>query len=88
MNITFFRIPKPKHFHFTPRYYDERKEAAERRKKELLSSGMDHSETGLRDKMHRRWGEEGRRSHKKSDIQRIVIFLVISAVLIFLIFFS
>ncbi|MCX6234207.1 MAG: hypothetical protein NT175_05700 [Bacteroidetes bacterium] len=88
MKFFFFKTPKPKQFEFKTRYYDAEKDEMEQRKRKMMAGGMSNREAGMRDEIRRRWHNEGRRSKKRSDMQRLVIFLVILAVLIYFIFFT
>lgn len=89
MKVVFFRIPKPKQFKYPPRYYDEEKERRELRKKELGLAG-DGSKIDFRTQVGSSW-----KKFRKSDSKRqkkaqmsVVVYLMIVAMLIYLIFFS
>jgi len=89
MKIVFFRIPKPKQFSYPPRYYDEEKERREQRKRELgLTS--DGTKVDFRSQVGTSW-----KRLRKSDSNRqkkanmsVIIYLLIVAMLVYLIFFS
>jgi len=89
MKIVFFRIPKPKQFSYPPRYYDEEKERREQRKRELGLT-TDGTKTDFRSQVGTNW-----RRLRKSDSNRqkkanisVIIYLLIVAMLVYLIFFS
>jgi hypothetical protein len=89
MKLVFFRIPKPKQFSYPPRYYDEEKERQELRKRELGLAG-DGTKIDFRTQVGATW-----RRLRKIDSKRqkkaqmsVVVYLLIVAMLIYLIFFS
>lgn len=89
MKVVFFRIPKPKQFKYPPRYYDEEKERKEFRKRELGLAG-DGSKIDFRSQVGASWGkfrksETGRQKKAKMSV---LIYFIIVAMLIYLIFFS
>jgi len=89
MKVVFFRIPKPKQFKYPPRYYDEEKERKEFRKRELGLAG-DDSKIDFRSQVGDSWkrlrkSDSGRQ--KKAQMS-VVVYLLIVAMLIYLIFFN
>lgn len=89
MKVVFFRVPKPKQFKYPSRYYDEEKERKELRKRELGLAG-DGSKIDFRSQVGDSW-----KRLRKSDSKRqkkaqmsVVVYLLIVAMLIYLIFFS
>ena len=90
MRFVTFRTPKPKQFKYKPRYYDEEKEAIEKRKAELgYDSEVSHHES-LRLQMSRRWRKTDN-EYKRSGLSRFisyffVVFIVVGGV--YLIFFT
>jgi len=88
MKIFMFRTPKPKRFNFKPRYYDPDKEEIEKRKYDLGITDSDDPEIRLRAEMKKKWRNEARTSRRKSDLQRTLFFIVIIALLVYIIFFT
>jgi len=88
MKIFLVRTPKPRRFHFKPRYYDEEKEELKRRKMELGIIDDNDPELRLRAEMRRKWRNEKRTSRKRTDLQRMIVFVVIILILIYFIFFT
>ncbi|MDD5508669.1 MAG: hypothetical protein PHD25_10165 [Bacteroidales bacterium] len=86
MAFKFFHTPKPKQFEFKPRYYDPKKEELEQRKRELGLSDSSDPELRLRSQMQQRWRSERKEARKKSGTQRLIIFILLALVLIYLLF--
>ena len=90
MRFVTFRTPKPKQFKYKPRYYDEEKEALEKRKAELgYDSEVSHHES-LRLQMSKRWRKTDN-EYKRSRLSRFisyffVVFVAVGGV--YLIFFT
>lgn len=89
MKLVFFRTPKPRRFHYNPRYFDEERDRLEQRKKELGIKTREGGEADLRTRMSKGWAHM--RSHdqnrRKSIQMTFLIYLVIAAMLIYFIFF-
>ena len=89
MKVVFFRIPKPKQFKYPSRYYDEEKERREARKRELGLAG-DGSKMDFRSQVGTNWKrlrKSDSNRQKKANMSVIVYFLIV-AMLVYLIFFS
>jgi len=90
MRFIIFRTPKPKQFHYKPRYYDEEKDRLEQRKAELgYDSKLSHRES-LRLQMSKRWHHGAKRSGADS-LRNVVSYLFYIFVIgggIYLIFFT
>jgi len=86
MKITFFRTPRPKHFAYPPRYYDEEKERWEQRRKEL---GLTGEKSDFKSQVSANWGryKKSERSRKKKAEMSVLVYLFIVAILIYFIFF-
>lgn len=85
MGFTVFKTPKPKGFKYTPRYYDPKKEALERRKAELgIDSKLSHHEQ-LRSRMSNRWNKE--EDDQRSILSRTVSYLIYGTVIALSIYF-
>lgn len=88
MNIVFFKRPRPRQFHYQPRYYDPEKEALEQRRKELgLSQEMDHREK-LRFEMRRQWSARGGTASRKGSVERIIYYSILAILVIYVVFFT
>ncbi len=89
MRLSFFSLPKPRQFNYPPRYYDEEKERAEKRKKELENSGeMNKSDFGERlTSGWSRYQKSDKARQKKASIS-VIIYLFIAVLLLYFIFFS
>ena len=88
MRIVFFKTPKPRQFSYPPRYYDEEKEHWEMRRKELgLTGGGD---VDLRSQISNNWKRLRKtdRSRKKKAEMSVMVYLLIVAILIYLVFFT
>jgi hypothetical protein len=84
MRITFFKTPRPKEFNYIPRYYDERKEEMEERKKRIeqelgLNKGKDYKHGITRGAMTRRMTE--RRKSNRSSVIRLLVIIAILLIL-------
>lgn len=86
MGITFFHTPKPRRFEIKPRYYDPQKEEWEMRKKALGLSDDADKEFLLRSRIQHRWGQERRAAKKRTDLRRLIIFIFLVLILIYIIF--
>jgi hypothetical protein len=95
MKIVFFKRPKPKKFHYKPRYWDPEHEEFEKRKRELDGAGKDERTTeevkeDLKKQMDTRW----RRKHDPEAVGRsnpwmkIFIYVLIIFLGIYFIFFT
>ena len=87
MQIVFFRLPKPKHFEYKPRYYDEEKERIETRRKELEMAGKGDTAT-LKSEMDRRWKRIDRKNRDKAKRINLLVYLIIIAILVYFLFLS
>ncbi len=86
MAFKFFHTPKPKQFQIKPRYYDPKKEELEQRKKALGLTDSSDPEVRLRAQMQQRWRSERREARKKASYQRLIIFILLAFILIYLLF--
>jgi Flp pilus assembly protein TadB len=87
MAFTFFRTPKPKQFELKTRYYDAGKDAWVQRRKELGLTDGQNRQAQLRDQMHSQWRTRRASTQKQAAMRRLVIFVFMAAVLIYLLFF-
>ena len=91
MRFVTFRTPKPKRFSYKPRYYDEKKEALEKRKAELgYDSELTHRES-LRLQMSKRWNKSDDGNFGRSRMSQAVSYIFILLIIvggIYMIFFT
>jgi cytochrome c-type biogenesis protein CcmH/NrfG len=82
----FFKTAKPKQFEYRPRYYDQKKEELENRRKELDKTG-EGATASFRSEIKRRWRFKDRKVNQRSKQMNTLVYLIILAILIYLIFF-
>ncbi|MBN3036075.1 MAG: hypothetical protein JW861_10860 [Bacteroidales bacterium] len=90
MNLSFFRLPKPRQFRYPPRYFDEEKERLEQRKRELgLLAGGDREEP-FSARLSHEWRRQRRKEDDRLKARRnsLLIYLFILAILVYFIFFA
>ena len=89
MKVVFFRIPKPKQFKYPPRYYDEEKERKKLRKRELGLAG-DGSKIDFKSQVGASWSKfrKSETGRQRKAQMSVVVYLMIVAMLIYLIFFA
>jgi len=91
MRFVTFRTPKPKRFTYKPRYYDEEKEALEKRKAELgYDSELTHRES-LRLQMSKKWKKPDEDNLGRSRISQAFSYIFILMIIvggIYMIFFT
>ncbi len=84
MRLIFVKTNKNKKFEYKPRFYDPKKEEMER----LMQEGQSKSEDALRDKLKEGWNRRSKDPlRKKSKRISIMVYLLLIAVLLFIIFF-
>ncbi|MBN2698070.1 MAG: hypothetical protein JXR52_04540 [Bacteroidales bacterium] len=88
----FFKLPNPKRFSYTPRYWDPEKEEREDRvrriKQELgISTGSDSGKTTMVRGSFRQYRKKTRVRASRSSNIRLVIILAVLLLLSYLIFF-
>ncbi len=81
MRITFFKTPRPKEFHYIPRYYDKRKEETEERQRRIerelgISDDGKYVPGITRGSMQRRFTER-KRGNRSSIIRLLVIIAIL-----------
>lgn len=86
MKITFLKTAKARKFDYKPRYYDAKKEADEKRKKEIEFNIQNPDRINLRREMQNKWGR-GDRLRKKSRTYSLAIYIVLLLLLLYIIFF-
>jgi len=86
MKITFFSKAKARQFDYKPRYYDAKKEAEEKRKKEIENNIKNPERLSLRSEMRSKWGRHDN-IRSKSKTYSIAVYIVLVVLIIYLIFF-
>jgi hypothetical protein len=87
MAISFFKLPRHKHFNYKPVFWDKAKEEREKRMKTAYEDKDQDYATALRERMEMRWKRStGARERKSSNLRLIAILFSIGLVL-YLIFF-
>jgi len=88
MNIVFFRRPNPRHFNYTPMYYDPVKEEAEQRKKTRNSLQEGDPREHMRAEIRRKWKVERKDSDKRNYLIRMLFYIIFAVFAIYLIIFT
>ncbi|HML83929.1 MAG TPA: hypothetical protein PKE52_02100 [Bacteroidales bacterium] len=84
MRLIFVKTNKNKKFEYKPRFYDPKKEEMER----LMQEGQSNSEEAFREKLKEGWRKRSKDPlRKKSKRISIMIYLLLIAILLFIIFF-
>lgn len=87
MKITFLKTAKARKFDYKPRYYDAKKEAEEKRKKEIEDNIKNPDRVNLRREMERKWGRRDRtRSKSRAYSMAIYVVLLIAILYIFFVY--
>lgn len=90
MRFIMFRTPRPKQFHYKPRYYDEEKERLEQRKAEMGYDSKLSRRESLRLQMSKRW-HRGEQNTGTSSFRNLIYYLFYIFVIfggIYVIFFT
>jgi len=87
MALTFFKLPKHKHFNYKPVYWNKEKEEREKRHKSAMEEsglGKDYSEA-LRERMEMRWKRSsGARSKANSNLRLIGVMIILAFIFWFI----
>lgn len=83
MKVTFNKVRKPRQFEMKTRFYDAKKEAEEKRKKEIEEKIKNPDRINLREEMARKWGREDR---TRSKSKKYALYFYIFALIIILYF--
>lgn len=86
MKVVFFKRPTPRQFDYKPRYYDEKKEREEKRRK-ALEDAQSGDTTFLRDEINRRWRKADTKNRNRAKGINLLIFILVAAGLIYFMFF-
>ncbi len=84
MKLSFFKTAKPRGFQYRPMHYDAKKEAEEKRKREIEMNIKNPERINMRSEMERRWK---RRDTTKTKSRRIMFIFYILVLLMILYFF-
>lgn len=85
MKITFLKTAKARKFDYKPRYYDAKKEAEEKRKKEIEENIKNPDRINLRSEMRNKWGRHDR-TRQKSRNYTIAIYAALLIAILYYIF--
>lgn len=92
MKIVFFRRPKPRHFRYTPVYWDEEKEKLNERKKRIEKAGKEKThediKEDLRFQIDRKWRKYQDTTKQKTHFTRFLVYLFILVFFVYFIFFT
>jgi len=87
---SFFSVPKPRRFHYTPLYYDEKKEELEERIRQIENEmGVKHGKTYIpkirKGQMRKTFGKDRHHLERQSNIRILIIaaFLLVASWLLF-----
>jgi len=86
IKFSFFSTQKSKEFEYKPRYFDADKAARDEKRGYILGEDVDE-ETRLRTRLRRSFDRNrGRRDLKRSSMVRVLLFVVIAALMIYLLY--
>jgi hypothetical protein len=88
MKITFFSRARPRRFDYKPMYYDQEKEEAEERRKQIEKLGEGDAREKLRADIHRHWRTERAYTDNSYKVIRTILYLFVIILAIYLIFFT
>ena len=83
-----FRLPKHKQFDFKPRYYDERKERLEQRRREIERDRDNMTHDDFRASMQNEWGRDHRRTTIAKSNKRLLYIVGGLVILVWFLFFN
>lgn len=86
MKISFVRTAKPRGFHYKPMHYDAKKEAEEKRRKEIEMNIKHPERLNLRKEMERKWRRKdlGRKKARRITFLVYVVLLLLCIYYIYL----
>jgi len=82
MKVTFNRARKPRQFEMKTRFYDEKKEAEEKRKKEIEDKINNPDRVDIRKEIQMKWGREDK-IRSKSKKYALYIYIIILAMILY-----
>ncbi len=79
MKVTFNKVRKPRQFNIKTRFYDAKKEAEEKRKKEIDDKINNPDRVDFRKEIRLKWGREdlARKKSKKYALYIYIILLIL-----------
>lgn len=80
MQIVFFRTPRPRQFHYEPRYWDKEKE-----RKAASSEETTDPHSVVRREIARHWRKADKRNRLKARSINLIIYVIIVLMLIYFI---
>ena len=85
MKVTFNKARKPRQFEMKTRFYDEKKEAEEKRKKEIEDNIKNPDRINIRKEMQMKWSRDDRTrvKSKKYALYFYIFALIIALYFIF-----
>ncbi|MCD6178389.1 MAG: hypothetical protein J7K39_00645 [Bacteroidales bacterium] len=84
MKVTFGKINKHRKFEMKTRYYDEKKEAEEKRKKEIEDNIKNPDRINIRKEMRKKWARDDRTRAKSKKYALYFYIFVLIIVLYFI----
>ncbi|MBN2236545.1 MAG: hypothetical protein JW729_03240 [Bacteroidales bacterium] len=82
MKITFNKAQKPRQFSIKTRFYDEKKEHEEKRKKEIEDRIKNPDRVDFREEIKQKWGREDR-LRSKSRKYALYIYIAVLALILY-----
>jgi cytochrome c-type biogenesis protein CcmH/NrfG len=86
MAITFFKLPKNKHFNYKPVYWDKAKEEREKRMKAASQDTEKEYAEALRERMQLRWKRSTSATSRKNSNIRLVAIIFLLALISYYLF--
>lgn len=84
MKITFNKARKPRHFEMKTRFYDAKKEAEEKRKKEIEDNVRNPNRIDIRKEIRTKWARDDR-TRVKSKKYALYIYIILLALILYFI---
>ncbi len=84
MKITFNKLEKPRQFKMKTRFYDAKKEAEEKRKKEIEDNIKNPDRINFSKEVHEKWGREDRLRSKSKKYALYVYIILLLLILYYL----
>lgn len=85
MKVTFGKIHKHRQFKMKTRFYDEKKEAEEKRKKEIENNIKNPNQINIRKEMQMKWSRDDR-TRVKSKKYALYFYIFALAIALYFIF--
>jgi len=84
MKVTFNKARKPRQFEMKTRFYDAKKEAEEKRKKEIEDKIKNPDRVDFRKEIQMKWGR-GDHTRTKSKKYALYVYIIILAIILYFI---